>query len=194
VGRERNSTGHCRNHRRHFACSTHGRWIARSHPSFSSSNSLIPTGPTSQTVVTFRVSHLDPPAQDEPNPEQAHDGERHVRQHVERVGLTRRVLETLARELPPKYPWPGNVRELEQAIRRVLVTGHYSGDLPATRTDDAEALAREMRTGGLSAHQLQARYCALLYRELGTLEAVARRTALDRRTVKKYVQSEPARA
>jgi transposase len=29
----------------------------------------------------------------------------------------------------------------------------------------------------------------LLYRELGTLEAVARRTGLDRRTVKKYVQS-----
>jgi len=105
--------------------------------------------------------------------------------------VTRRVLETLARELPPRYPWPGNVRELEQAIRRVLVTGHYSGDLPATRMDDAEALAREMRTGGLSSHQLQARYCALLYRQLGTLEAVARRTGLDRRTVKKYVQSEP---
>jgi sigma-54 dependent transcriptional regulator, flagellar regulatory protein len=103
--------------------------------------------------------------------------------------LSRRVLEAFARELPPKYLWPGNVRELEQAIRRVLVSGHYSGYGTWTRTNDADALAREMRLGALTAQQLQARYCALLYRELGTLEAVARRTGLDRRTVKKYIQS-----
>ncbi len=51
--------------------------------------------------------------------------------------------------------------------------------------NDADALAKE---------QLQARYCALFYRELGTLEAVARRPGLDRRTVTKFVQRVPNRA
>jgi hypothetical protein len=34
---------------------------------------------------------------------------------------------------------------------------------------------------------LLAGYCQLLYERVGTYEAVARRTHLDRRTVKKYV-------
>lgn len=36
--------------------------------------------------------------------------------------------------------------------------------------------------------QLLAGYCSLLYKRYGTYEEVRRRTELDRRTVKKYVQ------
>lgn len=39
----------------------------------------------------------------------------------------------------------------------------------------------------LSASQLLAGYCISLYNRLGTFEAVAKVTKLDRRTVKKYI-------
>ncbi len=41
----------------------------------------------------------------------------------------------------------------------------------------------------MSAKELLAYYCAQLYGELGTYEAVARQSGLDRRTVKKYSES-----
>ncbi len=40
----------------------------------------------------------------------------------------------------------------------------------------------------MSAQQLLTLYCRQLYRRFGTYEEVARRTELDRRTVKKYIQ------
>jgi len=40
----------------------------------------------------------------------------------------------------------------------------------------------------LDAAGLLSGYCALLYENCGNYEAVARRTNLDRRTVKKYVK------
>ena len=43
--------------------------------------------------------------------------------------------------------------------------------------------------GDFTAQQLVSRYCKVLHKSLGTYEAVARRTELDRRTVKKYVNS-----
>ena len=39
------------------------------------------------------------------------------------------VRKTLDRDLGPNYPWPGNVRELEQAVRRILLTRNYTGDV-----------------------------------------------------------------
>lgn len=40
----------------------------------------------------------------------------------------------------------------------------------------------------MNAEELLAAYCGLLYGMFGTYEEVARRTRLDRRTVKKYAQ------
>jgi DNA-binding NtrC family response regulator len=105
--------------------------------------------------------------------------------------LTARILDALARDLPKGYRWPGNVRELEQAVRRVLLTGAYRGDI-VEEGDDAsldadQRFAREVSAGSLDANALLTRYCAMLYRRTGTYEEVARRTGLDRRTVRKYV-------
>src|SRR6185369_5260239 len=99
------------------------------------------------------------------------------------------VKKILKRDLGPDHPWPGNVRELEQAVKRIILTGHYHAVKSEVRTqDDAERLAKGIKEGVLSAESLIAGYCALLYRSLGSYEEVSRRTELDRRTVKKYVQ------
>jgi transcriptional regulator with AAA-type ATPase domain len=99
------------------------------------------------------------------------------------------ILDTLKRDLPQNYPWPGNVRELEQAVRRVLLTHHYAGDLKTAGPEAGRSLAGEIHAGTLNARELLSRYCVQLYEQAGTIEEVARRTGLDRRTVKKYLQN-----
>ncbi|WP_460595253.1 sigma 54-interacting transcriptional regulator [Geomonas sp. Red276] len=98
--------------------------------------------------------------------------------------LVKRVLE---RDLGRDYPWPGNVRELEQAAKRIILTGHYQGRKGGERSDEAGSLAAGIAEGSYDAEGLLTNYCTLLYRRFGTYEEVARRTGLDRRTVKKYV-------
>lgn len=87
-----------------------------------------------------------------------------------------------------RYPWPGNVRELEQAVRRVLVTGHYGGERKTPSADGAKRFLAGVAEGRLDAQELLAGYCRILYERHGTYEEVARRADLDRRTVKKYLQ------
>ena len=91
------------------------------------------------------------------------------------------------------YDWPGNVRELEQAARRVLLTGRYERSAPSDSSAVGE-LAIALEAGTLDAESLLAAYCRHLHDRLGTYEEVARRTRLDRRTVKKYILRAPARA
>lgn len=103
----------------------------------------------------------------------------------------RRVMAALGDGIPPDYPWPGNVRELEQAVKRIILTGRFDGpgrDVLPPETD-ADRLAAAMREGTLDAGALLGSYCAMLHRRLGGYEAVARRTGLDRRTVRKYILS-----
>jgi DNA-binding NtrC family response regulator len=102
--------------------------------------------------------------------------------------LTDMILETLKRDVPPGYTWPGNVRELEQAVRRVLLTGHYYGDDMVTSTNLEEEFIQKIQTGTLEARELLSQYCTLLYQRYGTYQEVARRAGLDRRTAKKYLQ------
>ena len=98
------------------------------------------------------------------------------------------VMEALDASVPPNYAWPGNVRELEQAVRRVLLTGRYAGDLVDAPRSEDDALVSKLRAGELSAAQLLEQYCALLYRRFGTYAEVAKRTGLDPRTSRKYVE------
>jgi transcriptional regulator with PAS, ATPase and Fis domain len=109
--------------------------------------------------------------------------------------LTDRALEALRTALPADYAWPGNVRELEQAVRRILLTGEFAPNARAQAASPAAALVRGIEDGALSADKIVARYCLLLYERLGNYSEVAAKTGLDRRTVKKHVESaaSPAR-
>jgi len=113
----------------------------------------------------------------------------------EMIHMTKKVIST---GLGPDYDWPGNVRELEQCARRVILSRSYNGDRVIPDTEDlAGHLKQGIETGNLDAQQLLSGYCSMLYRRFGTFEEVARRTNLDRRTVKKYIgewSSEPQRS
>ncbi len=102
--------------------------------------------------------------------------------------LFQTILNVLEKELPLNYSWPGNVRELEQAVRRILLTNSYRGDTREIHTDLQSRLHQGIDEGTLSAQKILVTYCTLLYQRCGTYEEVSRKTKLDRRTVKKYVQ------
>lgn len=76
------------------------------------------------------------------------------------------------------------MRELEQAARRLLLTQRYAGDHRAAEPD----WVGKLQAGKLDADAVLAGYCHMLYDRHGTIEEVARRTNLDRRTVKAYLQ------
>jgi len=99
------------------------------------------------------------------------------------------VLEALGKGLPADYAWPGNVRELEQAVRRILLTGKYAGELPRPARSMEESLLGQLRAGELTADGLLGRYCALLYARFGTYTEVSARTGLDWRTAKKHAEA-----
>ncbi len=101
--------------------------------------------------------------------------------------LVTMIRDIIHRDIPKDYAWPGNVRELEQCIRRILLSHRYEPDHVATSTDLCSALVEGITSGKYDAQSLQAAYCGLLYNRHGTYEEVARRTKLDRRTVKKYI-------
>jgi len=108
----------------------------------------------------------------------------------ELIALAREVLDA---GVGRHYPWPGNVRELEQAIRRILLTRRYDVDHQATARDARDELLAGIDRGSLDAGALLSAYCALLHQRHGTFEEVARRTRLDRRTVKKYLRQAQVR-
>ena len=85
------------------------------------------------------------------------------------------------------YAWPGNVRELEQAVRRILLKRRYEGDERTAAPDRTSAFTSAIEAGSLDADALLGGYCALLYERCANYEEVARRTGLDRRTVRKYL-------
>lgn len=91
-------------------------------------------------------------------------------------------------QLGGHYGWPGNVRELEQCVRRVLLKKDYTGRPEAPAGEPlADRLARSLVDGRIDAQGLVTGYCFMLHKRFGTFEEVARRTGLDRRTVKKYI-------
>jgi transcriptional regulator with GAF, ATPase, and Fis domain len=104
--------------------------------------------------------------------------------------LAEMVRAVIDEQLGSDYPWPGNVRELEQCVRRVLLKGNYTGE--ATFMTQGSGLDRRLVTGieqgNIEAASLVSGYCYLLYQRHHNFEEVARRTGLDRRTVKKYIQ------
>jgi transcriptional regulator with GAF, ATPase, and Fis domain len=100
--------------------------------------------------------------------------------------LTGEVLANVKRHLGKDYAWPGNYRELEQCVRNVLVRGEYRPSTPRTTATD-EPLSSQIDRGKLSADEVLAHYCKLVYRQCGTYEAAAAKLKLDRRTVRAHV-------
>jgi DNA-binding NtrC family response regulator len=99
------------------------------------------------------------------------------------------IRDSLYRELGENYVWPGNVRELEQAVRRIILSREYRGNLYTKPAPDnlLGQIQLGISKGNLTAKELLSAYCALLYKQHKNLEEVARRTQMDRRTVKKYL-------
>ncbi len=109
----------------------------------------------------------------------------------ELVAMVREVIDS---RLGADYPWPGNVRELEQCVRRVILKREYVGRQADTALQSVpDYLRAGIENGSIDAHRLVTGYCFHLHERYGTYEEVARRTELDRRTVKKYVQEWAAR-
>jgi sigma-54 dependent transcriptional regulator, flagellar regulatory protein len=102
--------------------------------------------------------------------------------------LVASVLQSLEDNVPRGYAWPGNVRELEQAVRRILLTGRYAPQIAEAAADEDERLVQRLRAGELTAGELLAHYSRMLYRRLGTYADVAKRTGLDPRTSRKYIE------
>ncbi len=116
---------------------------------------------------------------------------------AENPEMAETVLTAIRRDLPDDYPWPGNVRELEQAVRSVLLTGHYFGDCPVMRPappvsgdmpEDGEtaALFERFRRGDVTLEELQSGYASYLFKRFGSYGEVSRRLGVDWRTAKKF--------
>ncbi len=110
----------------------------------------------------------------------------HIVQRICGAELGVPMLSILKQDVGKNYPWPGNVRELEQAIRRIMLTGTYTGDIAVASPKEA-ALSDAVEAGRLTAKELVEKYCRDLYDLYGNYGEVARRTGLDWRTVKKNV-------
>ncbi len=83
------------------------------------------------------------------------------------------------------HHWPGNVRELEQCVRSVALRGAY---LPERQGETG--FEAELRRGSLDAEGVLRGYARRIHAETGSYSAAARRLGLDRRTVKRYVESD----
>jgi DNA-binding NtrC family response regulator len=107
---------------------------------------------------------------------------------AELVELTKK---TINNELGTNYAWPGNVRELAQSVRRILLNRSYTCEIDVTaETSYPTELSTNMDNGTVDAKGLLKGYCRHLYHKFGTYIEVARRTGLDSRTVKKYIDED----
>jgi two-component system response regulator HydG len=100
-----------------------------------------------------------------------------------------RIKDILLHDVGEDYSWPGNVRELEQAVKRIILTGHYDVKERLSAKQKVDPLVAGLHDFIFDAEELLSEYCASIYDKFGTYEEVARITKLDRRTAKKYVQA-----
>ncbi len=103
--------------------------------------------------------------------------------------LTLMITSAIRKNPGVNYEWPGNVRELGQCIRRILLNKEYRRHDTITSSSSklSDKFIEMIETGKLSASQLTKIYCNHIYESSGTYGDVARKTGLDRRTVKKYI-------
>jgi len=103
--------------------------------------------------------------------------------------IVTKVKAYLQKYQPKEYAWPGNVRELEQCVRSVLLKNSYRWHLQAPDTEEASNHPSAVSSSdGFTAQSILSDYCRALHARLGSYEAVAKVTRLDRRTVKKHIE------
>jgi hypothetical protein len=103
----------------------------------------------------------------------------------EASALAEDALRVIERRLGPRYQWPGNFRELEQCVRGVMVHGDYTPVVVSPSSEHAGVLE-----GLLTENELLRWYTALVYKQTGSYQEVARRLGIDRRTVAGRVKGE----
>jgi len=108
------------------------------------------------------------------------------RTSLDLLAMTKR---TIFDQLGKGYQWPGNVRELGQCVRRILLKRSYKNFFGKKSDVTTPGFLKDMENGNIDAKNLIKTYCRLLYDKFGTYGEVARRTGLDRRTVKKHIES-----
>ncbi len=96
----------------------------------------------------------------------------------EASALAEDALRVIERRLGARYPWPGNFRELEQCVRGVMVHGDYMPVVVSPSSEQPGVLE-----GLLTEDELLRWYTALIYKQTGSYQEVARRLGIDRRTV-----------
>jgi hypothetical protein len=74
-------------------------------------------------------------------------------------------------------------------VRRIVLTGRYFPPPAATAGDQDTVFIERLSRGELSAPELLTAYSSMLYRRLGTYADVAKRTGLDPRTSRKYIEA-----
>lgn len=108
-------------------------------------------------------------------------------QWIER--FTHEVVVWIDGHLGKAYSWPGNIRELEQCVRNLLVRNRYQ-PLDPRPDSPRDRLLAQVRGGRLTQEALLSHYCSMLYAETDSIEEVARRLDVDRRTVKNRLNAE----
>ena len=98
------------------------------------------------------------------------------------------VKKTILEQVGKHYSWPGNVRELGQCIRSIMLKKSYKKAVSSAMPGANSGLAEAIDSGDMDAQHLMKSYCRHLYEKFGTYGEVARRTKLDRRTVKKHIE------
>jgi transcriptional regulator with AAA-type ATPase domain len=100
------------------------------------------------------------------------------------------VVKWIEQHLGMDYAWPGNIRELEQCIRNVLVREEYR-PLRAIELSAKDASLARVAKIEMSADELLTWYCKLAYARTGSYVGAAERLGMDRRTLRRRVQTMP---
>jgi transcriptional regulator with PAS, ATPase and Fis domain len=106
--------------------------------------------------------------------------------------LAKEVQAWIQAQMGQDYPWTGNIRELEQCVRNVMIRREYHPTAHQTVGADETFLA-EFQEGRLSLDELCRLYCNKVYKQTGSYVEAARQLKIDRRTVKRYVDTQMAK-